>query len=104
MFQNDTFYNTVENCFLPEDVSREQQEKVQSNNPFASDNFFDNMNGNFLYNNDAQGYSDYNNNTQSPNEDNDFEYPDKHNVNKTDDFVLLKTVDTIHEVYLRGLK
>ena len=49
------------------------KKKVQNNNPFASDNFFDNMNDNFLYNNDAQGYSDYNNNTQSPNEDNDYD-------------------------------
>ncbi len=73
MFQNDTFYNTVETCFLPEEVSREQQKKVQNNNPFASDNFFDNMNDNFLYNNNTQGYSDYNNNTQSPNEDNDYD-------------------------------
>ncbi len=35
--------------------------------------------------------------------DDDFEYPDKQNVNKTNDFVLLKTVDTIHELYLRDV-
>ena len=36
--------------------------------------------------------------------DDDSVYPEKNNVNKTDDFVLLKTVDTIHELYLRGIK
>ncbi len=54
-------------------ITQTAQSPSNYNNPFASDNFFDNMNDNFLYNNDAQGYSDYNNNTQSPNEDNDYD-------------------------------
>ncbi len=37
--------------------------------------------------------------------DDDFVYPEKNNVgDKMNEFVLLKTVDTIHELYLRGIK
>jgi len=98
MFQNDTFYNTVETCFLPEEVSREQQKKVQNNNPFASDNFFDNMNDNFLYNN----------NTQSPNEDNDYDRGERGQAGGGDGLTLsetgtMATVMGLTNTFTRGL-